>query len=60
MSPALNGNTVLQYFERGNAVEIHNGIMFDFYPGLSYIYMLYMYYKCDWLQVKATDTAISI
>ena len=34
MSPALNVSTVLQCFEHGNVVEIHNGIMFDFYPGL--------------------------
>ena len=34
MSPALNGSLVLQRFERSNAVELHNGIMFDFYPGL--------------------------
>ena len=35
MSPALNGNAALERFECSNAVEIHNGIMFDFYPGLS-------------------------
>ena len=34
MSSALNGNSALQRFERGNAVKIRNGIMFDFYPGL--------------------------
>ena len=37
MSPALNGNSALQHFKRGNAVEIHNGIMFDFYLGLSHL-----------------------
>ena len=31
MSPALNESSVLQHCERGNAVEIHNRIMFDFY-----------------------------
>jgi len=34
MSPACNGSTTLQRFERGNVIAIHNGIMFDFYPGL--------------------------
>ena len=34
MSPALNGSTALQRFERSNASEIRNGMMFDFYPGL--------------------------
>ena len=34
MSPALNGNTALQHFERGNVVKIRNGIVFYFYLGL--------------------------
>ena len=38
MSPALNGSTALQHFERGNVVEIHNGIMFNSYPGLPQMY----------------------
>ena len=37
MSPALNGSSALQHFERSNAIEIRNGIMFDFYPGLPHI-----------------------
>ena len=37
MSPALNGSAALQRFKCGNAVEIHNGIMFDFYPGLPHM-----------------------
>ena len=28
---------MLQHFELGNAVEVHSGIMFDFYPGLLHI-----------------------
>ena len=43
MSPTLNGSTALQRFERGNAVEIHNGIMFDFYLGLPHLYNLMVY-----------------
>ena len=38
MRPALNGSSALQRFERSNASEIRNGIMFDFYPGLPQIY----------------------
>ena len=34
MIPALNGSSTLQRFERGNTVEIHNGIIFDFHTGL--------------------------
>ena len=37
MSPALNGSSVLQCFERSNTVEICNGITFDFYPGLPHV-----------------------
>ena len=37
MGPTPNRSSVLQGFERGNALEIHNGIMFDFYPGLPHM-----------------------
>ena len=39
MSSALNGRSALQHFERSNAIEIYNGIMFDFYPGLPHMCM---------------------
>ena len=39
MSPALNRSSTLQRFERSNADKIHNGIMFDFYPGLPHIHL---------------------
>ena len=32
MSLALNGSFALERFERGNAIEICNGIMLDFLP----------------------------
>ena len=37
MSPTLNGSSALQHFECGNAVELRNGRMFDFYPGLPHL-----------------------
>ena len=37
MSPAIKGSSVLHCFECSNTVEIHNGIMFDFYPGLPHM-----------------------
>ena len=37
MSLALHKSSALQHFKRGNAFEIHNGIMFDFYLGLLHI-----------------------
>ena len=30
-------SAVLQYFECGNAIEIHNEIMFNSYPGLQHV-----------------------
>ena len=40
MSPTLNGSSALQCFERNNVIEIRNGIMFDFYPGLPHMHIL--------------------
>ena len=34
----LNRSTALQRFKSGNVVEIGNGIMFDFYPGLPHMH----------------------
>ena len=34
MSPACNGGFALYSFKHGNAIDICNGIMFDFYLGL--------------------------
>ena len=39
MSPAFNGNSALERFERSYAIEIRNRILFDFYPGLPHIIM---------------------
>ena len=39
-SPTLNGSSAPERFERGNAMEIHNGIMLDFYPGLPHMTFL--------------------
>ena len=41
MSPTLNGSSALQCFERGNVIEMCNGIMFDFSPGLTHIQFSY-------------------
>ena len=34
MNPALNGSSALERFE---PIEVRNGKMFDFYPGLPHI-----------------------
>ena len=39
MSPALNRSSAIWCFERSNAIEIHDGITFDFYMGLPYMYV---------------------
>ena len=40
MSLALDGSFALQRFKCSNAVELRNGIMFDFYPGLPHMYVV--------------------
>ena len=52
MSPALNGSSALQRFERSNAIEIRNGIMFDFYPGLPQMYSNYLQMQCSKIEHK--------
>ena len=37
MSPALNGSSVIRCFEGNDAIEIHDGITFDFYTGLPHM-----------------------
>ena len=37
MSPALNGSSEIQCFERAAAIEIRDGIMLVLYPGLPHI-----------------------
>ena len=37
MSPILNESSALEWYEHGNAIEIENGIMSDFYPGLPHM-----------------------
>ena len=39
MSPALNERSVIRCFERGDRVEIHDGIIFDFYTGLPHVHL---------------------
>ena len=37
MSPTLNGSSAIRRFERSDAIEIHDGITFDFYTGLPHM-----------------------
>ena len=40
MSAALNASSAIWHFERSNAIEIHNGITFDFYMGLPHMVII--------------------
>ena len=51
MSPTLNRSSALQHFERGNAAEIRNRIMLDFYPGLPHIRVLWQ----SWVETHGFD-----
>ena len=37
LSPTLNRSSEIRRFERSDAIEIRNGIIFDFYTGLTHI-----------------------
>ena len=41
MITALNGSSAIRRFERSDAIEIRDGITFDFYTGLPHMYILY-------------------
>ena len=44
MSPTLNRSSALERFECSNVIELHNEIMFDFYPGLPHVLVTCMCY----------------
>ena len=37
MNPALNGSSAIRHFKHSDAIEIRDGITFDFYTGLPHI-----------------------
>ena len=43
MSPTLSGSSVLQRVKLGDALEICNGIIFDFYSGLPHVFLLLLF-----------------
>ena len=50
MSPALNGSSAIRRFEGSDAIEIRDGITFDFYMGLPHIHYL-VGEKAIWLDI---------
>ena len=59
MSPTLNGSSALQPFKHGNAIEMRNRIMFDFYPGLEHIYVYTPCHVCTVFYVLAGHLSAS-
>ena len=41
MSPTLDGTSMLKRFKRGNAIEMCNGRMFNFYMGLLHMHLAF-------------------
>ena len=41
MSPALSGSSAIRRFEGNDAIEIHDGITFEFYTGLPHIWSVF-------------------
>ena len=37
LRPTLNGSSEIMHFQCGDAIEIRDGIMFVFYPGLPHV-----------------------
>ena len=46
MSSALNGSSAIWRFEGSDAIEIRDGITFDFYTGLPHVNLYCMYICC--------------
>ena len=46
MSPARNGSLAIQRFEGSDAIEIRNGITFDFYTGLPHVLIDVFFFGC--------------
>ena len=58
MSPALNGSSKKQPFERSDMIEIRDGITLVFYPGLPHVYIechiwSYIIYVCPIVPISS-------
>ena len=47
MSPAPSESLALQCVKLSDALEIHDGLIFDFYPGLPHIYIYLFFTSCE-------------
>ena len=55
--PTLNRSSALQWFERSNTIEIHSGIMFDFYTQNCHIYIQANYFQFNAQQTWGVQIA---
>ena len=54
MSPALNRSSVIWHFEGSDAIEIHDGITFDFYTGTAtYVDALVCACFMNWIHLRS-------
>ena len=63
MSPALNGSSAIRCFKHSNAIEIRNGITFDFYTGLPHIYIchtLIAWVRFLWSRPQTTSHVVLV
>ena len=59
MSSALNGSSAIWRFEGSDAIEIRDGLTFDFYTGLPHVNLYCMYICCVFLLFK-TETLLVV
>ena len=58
MSAALNESSAIQHFEHSDAIEIRNGIIFDFYTGLPHTCMFSDMKKISMLYCRVTRVTV--
>ena len=47
MSPALNESSAIRHFKHSDAIEMCDGIIFDFYTGLSHVHVTVNLARCS-------------
>ena len=57
-SSTLNRSFALQCFKRSNTVQICNGVMLDFYPGLPHMFTYVFEYTYSLLHMQAQRTPV--
>ena len=58
MSSALNGSSAIRRFKGSNAIEIRDGITFNFYTGLPHVY--WVQNACNWMQNVMSSVYVAV